>query len=335
MYVEASGANNPRKGPFVLQTTLVPVGIGELGFWYSMLGGGIGTLSVDTSHDSGASWTTHWSKAGDQGTAAWSRASFVLDDGDTTDLRFIAYTGTDFDGDAAIDDVNITRRDTPAPSISPAPSTSYEPSSSPTLLPTPSPTTELLSTEDQLDNAVARASSANVSVTVKLASTIVLARGSLNFVDLPALFTIAGEGFGLVGNGQDRCIYMTNTALQLRDLMITNGTAQYGGGIRVTSGSHLKLYNVTVEGNVGGLDGAGVWVSSSTLVLHHSLISSNHAERGGGGVKFESFNGTIEDSAITGNSAGDGGGILVQDSENIVVKRTRIEHNVASGDGGA
>jgi hypothetical protein len=77
-------------------------------FSYHMYGSSMGTMILEGSTD-GTSWTSLWSKSGDQGNA-WSSASANLAAyaGSTVELRFVATTSTSYRSDMAIDKLSIT-----------------------------------------------------------------------------------------------------------------------------------------------------------------------------------------------------------------------------------
>ena len=144
-FTEASGANSPYKGPYILEAPLGNSGLGDVSFYYNMLGNSIGTLLLQTSFDR-VNWNTAWTKIGNQG-AGWKLASLSLDDPSLHFIRFSATTGAAYDGDISIDDVLVTSAIDPsllctacaAGKISP-PGSSTCNTPSPTLPPTPAPT---------------------------------------------------------------------------------------------------------------------------------------------------------------------------------------------------
>ena len=79
-------------------------------FDYHMLGGNMGTLSVEASDNGGSSWNTLWSRTGDQG-ASWINDEFIdlsAYAGSTVKIRINALLGNGFTSDMAIDDIQIT-----------------------------------------------------------------------------------------------------------------------------------------------------------------------------------------------------------------------------------
>ncbi len=88
-------------------------------FDYQMTGNAVGSVALEASNDNGASWTSVWSAAGDQG-AAWNTADVNLSAyaGGTLLLRFNGISGSSWQGDIAIDNFELTggsTADTQAP----------------------------------------------------------------------------------------------------------------------------------------------------------------------------------------------------------------------------
>lgn len=78
-------------------------------FNYHMSGSAVGVIDLEASNDNATTWSSIWSRSGDQGTA-WNDASIDLSSyaGSTVLLRFNAVSGTSWQGDIAIDNVEIT-----------------------------------------------------------------------------------------------------------------------------------------------------------------------------------------------------------------------------------
>jgi hypothetical protein len=76
-------------------------------FAYSMNGSSIGTLRLEVSTNNGGTWTTLWSRSGNQG-SNWLTASVSLENHKTafTKIRFVAVAGGNF-GDIAIDGITF------------------------------------------------------------------------------------------------------------------------------------------------------------------------------------------------------------------------------------
>ncbi len=81
----------------------------QLSFDYHMYGSNMGTLEIRTSVDDGGSWTTIWSKNGNQGNN-WNSQTVSLSDysGSVIKLQLKGTTGSGYRSDMAIDNINIT-----------------------------------------------------------------------------------------------------------------------------------------------------------------------------------------------------------------------------------
>lgn len=82
-------------------------------FWYHMHGQDIGTLAIEASSDSGATWTSLWSLSGEQQndeTDPWQRAIVGLQayaNLSSVKFRILGTTTNGFRGDIAVDDIEI------------------------------------------------------------------------------------------------------------------------------------------------------------------------------------------------------------------------------------
>lgn len=187
-----------------------------------MYGASIGKLRLDSSTD-GSTWVTRWELSSDQG-PGWKLARVDIDEPSVTFIRFWAMTGSDYLGDIAIDDVNVTARRTPAPTQSPAPSVSIAPIPSPSRAPTPIPSTVAITTEAQLRAAVASPGVVLLGADIALKKTLAIT-GVVGLI-------LDGGGFTLDGGGLVRVLYIygPGTAVTIKDLTVTRGyTATFGG----------------------------------------------------------------------------------------------------------
>ena len=125
-------------------------------------------------------------------------------------------------------------------------------------------------------------------------------------VDKPLrLRSVNGPQFTVLnGAGLVRCVYLTSGA-SLSGFTLTNGAADYGGGVYCASGSATALVsNCVVAGNIavaGGGSGGGTY--GGTLI--NCTISGNSAYYGGGGASGS----TLNNCTVSGNQANNGGGI--------------------------
>jgi hypothetical protein len=159
--------------------------------------------------------------------------------------------------------------------------------------------------------------------------TIVLQQGQLN---LGEDVIVSGLGTVIDGNGRSRVFNIYNRAnVTLKDLTVTHGTADAGGGILNTGA--LTLVHTTVMSNLavgnptgsvgGGISQTGIAGGPVSLRLSDgSIVLGNAAAVAGGGIANTACGGnasvTIDESSVTGNAVTNptgtfgsvGGGIL-------------------------
>ncbi len=110
LYTEASGDYNSHAILTSPCIDLTELGNARFEFQFHMFGNNMGTLSVEASVDNGTTWTSLWSRSGDQGNS-WKSASVDLVNyiGQASVLlRIIGHTGNGFRSDIAIDELSIT-----------------------------------------------------------------------------------------------------------------------------------------------------------------------------------------------------------------------------------
>jgi len=119
----------------------------------------------------------------------------------------------------------------------------------------------------------------------------------------------------------------------LTGFTITNGHADYGGGIYCSSSSP-SLVNVTITGNSTELygRGGGIYCYSSSLSLENVTITGNSAEGYGGGIYcYWNSSPSLENVTISNNSASDGGGIYCYWSnpglENVTITNNSVDYS--------
>ncbi|AXG71264.1 pesticidal crystal protein Cry22Aa [Kordia sp. SMS9] len=112
IYVEASGNGTgyPDKQAIITSPCfdLTQLTAATFSFSYHMFGTDMGTLDVDISEDNGTTWTSIWTKTGNQGDA-WQTTNIDLTayTGSTVQLRFNRITGSTWRADIAIDNIRL------------------------------------------------------------------------------------------------------------------------------------------------------------------------------------------------------------------------------------
>jgi len=372
MYVEASTPNFPDIGPFELEASFVNVNASSIFFWYNMYGQSMGSLTLQV-YSNVSGWVDSWSKYGDQGTE-WQMATVYIGTIITSRIKFVAYTGSDFTGDMAIDDINAFSP-TPAPSVSTSPSSTTSPSLGPSPLPTHAPTTVLITTASQLQNAL---ESSNITVSVN--SDIALSR--VLYISNVSAVRILGNNFEINGGGITRCISVINAEISISNLVISNGFSYYyGGGMYIDEYSHVTLLSCIFSQNVayylsGGAiyaDGFSSFSNTSAtedgkfivLMLQNCSLTGNSGSFGGAIVfnfqarithsewpfcslkskirtsafiifiSFQQVDATMIHCTISENFADSyGGGVLAMNGANLTMLECSVQHNFASNEGG-
>lgn len=111
-YMEASSPNYPSKSTYLNSPcfNLSSASSATFTFQYHMYGAaGMGALLLQASTNNGSSWSTVWSRSGNQGNS-WQSGSADLAayTGSSMQLRFVASTGNTWQGDIAVDDVSLS-----------------------------------------------------------------------------------------------------------------------------------------------------------------------------------------------------------------------------------
>ncbi|MBU8892286.1 MAG: S8 family serine peptidase [Bacteroidales bacterium] len=112
LYVESSGSGTgyPNKVAIINSPCfdLTAESNANFNFAYHMYGSSMGTMELQASID-GTSWTTLWTKSGDQGNS-WYNATVSLSSyyGSSVQLRYVATTASSYRSDFAIDDISLT-----------------------------------------------------------------------------------------------------------------------------------------------------------------------------------------------------------------------------------
>jgi hypothetical protein len=143
----------------------------------------------------------------------------------------------------------------------------------------------------------------------------------------------------LDGQGQRNVLGALSVTSQMRfeNLVVTNGRADYGGGVFLSSASPV-FQNCHIRDNVARFSGGGIFLSqpcSPTLI--GCEITGNHAgtakwpgEGSGGAMRLGSGVVTLVDCAVRGNSAdGFGGGFILVSASTLVLESTRVCGNSA------
>jgi hypothetical protein len=165
--------------------------------------------------------------------------------------------------------------------------------------------------------------------------TITLTSGQLTVSPVGALTITNSTGAAnllISGNNSSRVIYVDRDAnFTLNGVTITNGSADFGGGIRAYINSTLTVTNSVVSGNHASSLGGGINTYRCDLTVTNSTISGNSAGTGGG-LALNSAT-TMTNSTVSGNTANWGGAIHNYEF-NLTLASVTVAFNSAATTGG-
>jgi hypothetical protein len=142
----------------------------------------------------------------------------------------------------------------------------------------------------------------------------------------------------------------TGTAFTVTDATINNNevftSPGNGGGIHISGDGSLSVSGGTINGNIAGAEGGGIWNNAGTTVVSGTVIDGNtasgdDADQGGGGLFNNDAGGTmivnkgtvISNNTATGTS-GSGGGILNTAGGTLELDDVVVMKNTANRAGG-
>lgn len=208
------------------------------------------------------------------------------------------------------------------------------PSTVTTLLDVVDPNDGVLSLREAVQAANATAGADIIDFAPGLAGNINLA-GALP--DLSTNIDIQGPGADLLtvrrntGGSYRIFTVVSGATVALRDLSISDGFAQHGGGI--FNAGTLTVENSSVSGNVSGneepwsgSDGGGIY-NTGTLTVTASTLSANNCGTGGGAIYNSAGTVTVTDCTISGNSAAIIGGGGIYNAATLTVTNSTLSGN--------
>ena len=173
--------------------------------------------------------------------------------------------------------------------------------------------------------------------TVKLTKdgTYTLDTGPL---DISSKITIQGNDATIDGDGTYQVFYVESTGnLTLKDLNVTGGSAEYGGGIYNDRGTVTLNGTSSVHNNTADIKGGGIYNPQGTVTLNDdSSINENTAGLYGAGIDNEQGIVTLNDkSSVSLNSADTAGGGIYNSMGAVILKNSSsVNKNTAAIGGG-
>ena len=121
--------------------------------------------------------------------------------------------------------------------------------------------------------------------------------------------------------------------VELNDMIVSNSSANIGGGIYTNS--HLILKNINIE-NAQANQGGGLYVDQTSIRMENCEIKNSVANSKGGAVYSNLSTAIVLNSIISNNTSySDGGGLCLISSNWIISKNRFIKNETSTGYGGA
>jgi hypothetical protein len=145
------------------------------------------------------------------------------------------------------------------------------------------------------------------------------------------------DGDWTVTNDEGGGIHARSDVQVVASRIVSNKSANHGGGIGLRENAGLILRGSVVSGNRADNDGGGIDGDTGAMRITRSRITGNEANGLGGGMYFFSSEAsTIERSTIGGNESGNGaGGLQINEaSMGLRISASTISGNETEGGGG-
>lgn len=142
-------------------------------------------------------------------------------------------------------------------------------------------------------------------------------------------------GVTVSGNSSNRVFQVGDVSdATLRNLTITGGTADNGGGVVITGGANLtttlRLESCTLTGNHATIGGGAIWNTSQIIHIVNSTISGNTAVDTAGVTNNHIGIGSLVHSTVTGNTATSNcGGVRSFTGSSLLIHNSIIAGNTA------
>lgn len=147
---------------------------------------------------------------------------------------------------------------------------------------------------------------------------------------------VKGDATGLGGRGGNDAgggVYVLTASAVIRNNLISNSTASWGGGLFLQASPAIVSGN-TVSSNTASLHGGGLCLFLSSATLDMNSIHANVASGEGGALYLFSGAAAIHNNLISHNTAYGGGGLYLL-SDHATVEGNSIDSNTAWAGGGA
>jgi len=161
-----------------------------------------------------------------------------------------------------------------------------------------------------------------------------------NFVVVGGSVTLQGgsPGATLDGDGLGSVLTIVGATVTIRNLTITDGSADEGGGIDAIA-SLVNVIASRITANHADDAGGGVFALVSILTLTNSSVRDNNSSNVGGGIAVVvetilNMTGTTVERNVAESEDGAGGGLFVDDASIAAIDSSTFSTNQATNGGG-
>ena len=162
--------------------------------------------------------------------------------------------------------------------------------------------------------------------------------GDLDILTDTVIVGAGAESVIIDGNANERVFHLPGAiALSITNVSLSNGSADYGGGLYINGGSvtlsGMQVYSNSATGGWFGADGGGLYVNIGSATLIGTQVYSNAASRSGGGLYVNTGSATLIGTQVYSNAASKYGGGLYVSGGSGILTGTQVYSN-AVGVGG-
>lgn len=133
------------------------------------------------------------------------------------------------------------------------------------------------------------------------------------------------------GNDLDRVLDVHSGTVTLSNIVLGDGTATNGGGLRTAAGTDVTLVRSMVFVNAATGGGGGIW-AGGTLTLDRSILYANNGGPTGGGLLVDAGGvATIVNSTATANTATAGSAVTTAAGTTVTITDSTLAANTGVG----
>lgn len=148
---------------------------------------------------------------------------------------------------------------------------------------------------------------------------------------------IDGNGYSMDAQGKTRIFYCMGKNITLKNIILKNGYAEYGGAI-YNKKSNITITESILQENTAQSGGGAIYNKDSTIRITKSSLQENITKFDGGAIDNNKSELTITESTLQKNTAKNEGGAIYNNRGEITITESTLQENTAQreyGGGGA